>query len=53
MNNTISLLDVNTIELHYWLNDDSHLMDAHVFNKCEYEFFGYYSRSIFIFTYPG
>ena len=40
MNNTISLLDVNTIELHYWLNDDSHLMDAHVFNKCEYEFLG-------------
>ena len=40
MNNTISLLDVNTIELHYWLNDCSHLMDDHVFNKCEYEFLG-------------
>lgn len=30
----------NTIELHYWFNDDSHTMNAIVFNKCEYEFLG-------------
>lgn len=40
MNNAISILEANTIELHYWLNDGSHLMDAHVFNKCEYELLG-------------
>lgn len=29
-----------TIELHYWLNDGSHSMDAFVFNRCEREFLG-------------
>lgn len=33
-----SVLSWNTIELHYWFNDDSHTMNAVVFNKCEYEF---------------
>lgn len=40
MERTVSILDLNTIELHYWLNDGTHSMDAHVFNKCEYEFLG-------------
>ena len=40
MKQAVSILDMNTIELHYWLKDGSHAMDAHVFNKCEYEFLG-------------
>lgn len=40
MNQTISILDLSTLELHYWLKDGSHTMDAHIFNKCEYEFLG-------------
>lgn len=36
--NNISILKGNTIEIHYWFNDDSHTMNAVVFNKCEYEF---------------
>ncbi|MGM9796143.1 MAG: hypothetical protein ACI3ZY_00920 [Parabacteroides sp.] len=35
-----SVLNWNTIELHYWFNDDSHTMNAVVLNKCEYEFLG-------------
>lgn len=35
-----AVLNRNTIELHYWFNDDSHTMNAIVFNKCEYEFLG-------------
>ena len=35
-----SVLNWNTIEIHYWFNDKSHTMDAIVFNKCEYEFLG-------------
>lgn len=35
-----SVLNWNTIELHYWFNDGSHVMNAVVFNKCEYEFLG-------------
>lgn len=30
----------NTIEIHYWFNDESHSMDAFVLNKCEQEFLG-------------
>lgn len=44
MNKNLSLLDANTIELHYWLKDDSHVMDAHIFNKCEYEFLGIFDE---------
>ena len=40
MNSTLTILDVETIELHYWLNDGTHTMDAYIFNKCEYEFLG-------------
>lgn len=38
--NNISILKGNTIELHYWFNDDSHTMNAVIFNKCECEFLG-------------
>ncbi len=40
MKTNLTILDVETIELHYWLNDGTHTMDAHIFNKCEYEFLG-------------
>lgn len=40
MNNSISILNAGTIEIHYWLNDGSHTMDADVFNRCEYELLG-------------
>lgn len=40
MKTAVTILDVETIELHYWLNDNSHTMEAHIFNKCEYEFLG-------------
>lgn len=35
-----SVLNWNTIELHYWFNDGSLRLNAVVFNKCEYEFLG-------------
>jgi hypothetical protein len=38
--NNISLLDGNTLELHYWFEDKTHTMDAVVQNRCEYEFLG-------------
>jgi hypothetical protein len=37
---TLSLLNGNTLELHYWFEDKSHTMDAVVQNRCEYEFLG-------------
>lgn len=40
MNNTISILNANTIELHYWFNDNSHTMDANAFILCEHEVLG-------------
>lgn len=36
----MSILEGNTIELHYWFNDGSHTMSATTLNKCEYEFLG-------------
>lgn len=36
----IAQVDLNTIEIHYLLSDDSHLMDANVENKCNYEILG-------------
>ena len=36
----MTILDMNTIEIHYWLQDGLHTMNAHVFNKCEREFLG-------------
>ena len=38
--NTVSLLNANTLELHYWFNDESHSMDAVIHNRCEYELLG-------------
>jgi len=35
--NKISITDGNTVEVHYWFNDNTHLMDAYVQNRCEYE----------------
>ena len=40
----VKILGLDTIELHYWLNDGSHTMDAHIFNRCEYEFLGIVSE---------
>ena len=40
MNKSVTILNLDTIELHYWLKDGVHTMSAHVFNKCEYEFLG-------------
>ena len=31
---------INYIEMHYYLNDESHSMNAFVFNKCEHEVLG-------------
>jgi len=39
-NEQISIVNANTLELHYWLNDESHSMDAFIQNRCEYEFLG-------------
>lgn len=38
--NQISLISDDKIELHYWFKDETHLMDAFVQNKCEYELLG-------------
>lgn len=38
--NRKSLINWNTVEVHYWFNDSSHLMDAYIQNKCEYELLG-------------
>jgi hypothetical protein len=38
--NELSLLQGNTLELHYWFDDETHTMNAFVQNKCEYEFLG-------------
>lgn len=36
----LAQLDGNRLEIHYWLIDGSHLMDANVENKCNYEILG-------------
>ena len=40
MSTPFSVLSANSIELHYWFNDDTHTMNAIVFNKCEYNLLG-------------
>ncbi len=47
MSNTVSIFDAKTIEIHYWLQDGSHSMDANVFNRCKYKLFWYYKRSFY------
>lgn len=39
-NEKVSLLNANTLELHYFFIDETHSMDAFVQNKCEYDFLG-------------
>lgn len=48
-NRKISLVNANTLELHYWLNDGTHSMDAFIQNKCEYEFLGMLKEIVSIF----
>ncbi len=36
----ISIVNTNAVEVHYWFNDNTHLMDAYIQNKCEYELLG-------------
>lgn len=38
--NKISIFDGNSVEVHYWFNDNTHVMDAYVQNRCEYELLG-------------
>jgi hypothetical protein len=40
LENKISIVDGNTVEVHYCFNDNTHLMDAFVQNRCEYELLG-------------
>lgn len=40
LDNKISVLDGNTVEVHYWFEDKSHSMDAFIQNRCEYELLG-------------
>ncbi len=40
LDNKISFLDGNTVEVHYWFEDKSHSMDAFIQNRCEYELLG-------------
>ncbi|MFZ6665164.1 hypothetical protein [Peijinzhouia sedimentorum] len=35
-----SIFDLNSVEVHYWFNDNTHLMDAFIQNRCEYELLG-------------
>lgn len=37
---TTPVLKANSLELHYWFNDNSHTMNAFIQNKCEFEFLG-------------
>jgi hypothetical protein len=36
----VVLVNNNILEIHYWLEENSHLMDASVENKCNYEVLG-------------
>jgi hypothetical protein len=38
--NSTELANINTLEIHYWLANDSHSMDAVVQNKCDHEILG-------------
>ena len=38
--NNSSILEAKSLQLHYWLKDGSHSMDAFVHNKCDAEFLG-------------
>lgn len=38
--NKLSVLEANTLQLHYWFKDETHSMDAFIHNKCDTEFLG-------------
>lgn len=40
MDNAISIIEENKVEVHYWFSDNTHSMDAYIQNKCEYELLG-------------
>jgi len=40
MDNKISIIDGNKVEVHYWFSDNTHLMNAYIQNRCEYELLG-------------
>ncbi len=42
--NNSSIIEAKTLQLHYWLKDESHSMDAFVHNKCDTEFLGVISE---------
>lgn len=46
---TLSFLNANTLELHYWFSDETHTMNAVIQNKCEYEFLGIIKEIAFTF----
>jgi hypothetical protein len=48
-NGKLSILSASTIELHYWLNDETHSIDAFIQNKCEAEFLGILKEVISVF----
>jgi hypothetical protein len=35
--NSIELVNTDTLEIHYFFGDDSHTMDANILNKCDHE----------------
>jgi hypothetical protein len=35
--NSIELINTDTLEIHYFFGDDSHTMDANVLNRCDHE----------------
>ncbi|WP_321516008.1 hypothetical protein [Marinifilum fragile] len=39
-NGSVSLIEGNRLQLHYWFDNTSHSMDAIIQNKCEYDFLG-------------
>jgi hypothetical protein len=59
LNDNLSVLSANTLELHYYFKNETHTMDAFVQNKCEYDFLGvikevasFYKIDVFIETEP-
>jgi len=49
LNPKLSLLKADTLELHYWFNDNSHTIDAVIQNRCEFELLGIIKEIALIF----
>jgi hypothetical protein len=47
--NELSITSGNTLEIHYWLDNNSHSMDANIQNRCEYEILGILKEIALIF----